>query len=105
MQCLLGIAAILVTLAVLGCTHVGATSTSHPLYERVCGSPAEDGYAHVDPTCLHNSPTAKWHADFIASGGKGEDLDVHAELAAEYDGVAGNSNSSQRGSGTPVCPT
>ena len=26
---------------------------------RVCGSPAIDGYAHVDPACLLNSPTAK----------------------------------------------
>jgi hypothetical protein len=26
---------------------------------RVCGSPAVDGYAHVNATCLEQSPTAK----------------------------------------------
>jgi hypothetical protein len=27
---------------------------------RVCGSPAVDGYAHVKPQCLRESPTAQW---------------------------------------------
>ena len=35
---------------------------SHPLYQRVCGSPAVDGYAHVRPDCLESSPTNRWAA-------------------------------------------
>ena len=32
---------------------------TEPQLRRVCGSPAVDGYAHVDPKCLQDSPTNK----------------------------------------------
>lgn len=55
------------------------------LSQRVCGSPAVDGYAHVKPECLYSSPTAKW---WNTTAPKPEDLDVHLERYADYDGVA-----------------
>lgn len=33
--------------------------------ERVCGSPAIDGYAHVDPECLNKSPTNTAYSQFL----------------------------------------
>ena len=32
---------------------------TEPQLKRVCGSPAVDGYAHVNPQCLQDSPTNK----------------------------------------------
>lgn len=55
---------------------------------RVCGSPATDGYAHVDDKCLLNSPTARWYRDWVAGGGRPEALVVHLEPAADIDGIA-----------------
>eukprot|EP00877_Chromochloris_zofingiensis_P007296 jgi/Chrzof1/281/Cz01g09240.t1 len=55
---------------------------------RVCGSPAVDGYAHVSTSCLLNSPTARWYKEYIASSGKFEDMVVHIEPQADYDGLA-----------------
>eukprot|EP00195_Chlamydomonas_chlamydogama_P006959 CAMPEP_0202890758 /NCGR_PEP_ID=MMETSP1392-20130828/1065_1 /ASSEMBLY_ACC=CAM_ASM_000868 /TAXON_ID=225041 /ORGANISM="Chlamydomonas chlamydogama, Strain SAG 11-48b" /LENGTH=281 /DNA_ID=CAMNT_0049574389 /DNA_START=136 /DNA_END=978 /DNA_ORIENTATION=- len=62
--------------------------TTKILSTRVCGSPAVDGYTHVVPKCLEDSPTAKWWKDYYASGGRQEDLQVHIERASDYDGLA-----------------
>ncbi|GLI68829.1 hypothetical protein VaNZ11_013371 [Volvox africanus] len=63
-------------------------NTTNALVTRICGSPAVDGYAHVVPKCLEDSPTAKWWAEYYASGGKQADLVVHIEKQADYDGLA-----------------
>lgn len=55
------------------------------LSTRVCGSPAVDGYAHVEPDCLKRSPTAQWWAK---QNPQPEDLDIHIERRADYDGLA-----------------
>jgi hypothetical protein len=55
------------------------TLTPHPLAQRVCGSPAIDGYAHVNITCLKESPTALWWKSWKASGGTIDDLQVVIE--------------------------
>ena len=47
------------------------------LTARVCGSPAVDGYAHVEPKCLEGSPTALWWKQYLAKGGRQEDLIAH----------------------------
>jgi len=52
---------------------------------RECGSPAVDGYAKVNLTCLAMSVTAR---EFDASTTGRERLVVHAEEHASYDGVA-----------------
>ena len=54
--------------------------------ERECGSPAVDGYAHVNLTCLAMSATAREFAHASASGR--EKLRAHIEEHASYDGVA-----------------
>ena len=54
--------------------------------ERECGSPAVDGYAHVNLTCLAMSTTAREFAHASASGR--EKLRAHIEEHASYDGVA-----------------
>jgi hypothetical protein len=56
------------------------------LETRVCGSPAVDGYAHVKPECLEGSPTNQWWQQHKPTP---DDLDVHIERAADYDGLAG----------------
>mmetsp|Transcript_18462 Transcript_18462/g.44105 ORF Transcript_18462/g.44105 Transcript_18462/m.44105 type:complete len:271 (-) Transcript_18462:395-1207(-) len=58
------------------------------LSQRVCGSPAVDGYSHVVPSCLENSPTAQWWIAWRKSGGRLQDLIVHMEPEADYDGLA-----------------
>lgn len=58
------------------------------LSQRVCGSPAIDGYAHVDPACLETSPTAKWWTGWIGDGGTPDELQVHFEYEADFDGLA-----------------
>ncbi|KAG1671874.1 hypothetical protein FOA52_003441 [Chlamydomonas sp. UWO 241] len=58
------------------------------LRSRVCGSPAIDGYSHVVPKCLEDSPTAKWWAAYYKAGGRQRDLVVHIEKNAEFDGLA-----------------
>ncbi|KAL6759794.1 hypothetical protein V8C86DRAFT_1786622 [Haematococcus lacustris] len=63
-------------------------NTTAILATRVCGSPAVDGYSHVVPKCLEDSPTAKWWNEYYASGGKQSDLVAHIELASDYDGLA-----------------
>ncbi|KAL4858198.1 hypothetical protein ACK3TF_001688 [Chlorella vulgaris] len=55
------------------------------LETRVCGSPAVDGYAHVKPECLEGSPTNQWWQQHKPTP---DDLDVHIERAADYDGLA-----------------
>jgi len=55
------------------------------LTARVCGSPAVDGYAHVVPKCLEESPTALWWKQYLAKGGKQEDLIAHVgELGGNW---------------------
>lgn len=61
-------------------------ATQRILETRVCGSPAVDGYAHVEPPCLEASPTNKWWQEVKPSP---DDLDVHIEKNADYDGLAG----------------
>ncbi|KAG2455183.1 hypothetical protein HYH02_000999 [Chlamydomonas schloesseri] len=63
-------------------------NTTSAMMARVCGSPAIDGYSHVVPKCLEDSPTAKWWEDYYAAGGKQSDLVVHIEKASDYDGLA-----------------
>jgi hypothetical protein len=53
---------------------------------RVCGSPAVDGYVHVKPQCLRESPTAQWW--YNAKPDPYKDLVTHIEHRADYDGVA-----------------
>jgi hypothetical protein len=50
---------------------------------RVCGSPAIDGYAHVDIECLRRSPTALW---WLRARPTEEELVTHIERRADYDG-------------------
>lgn len=52
---------------------------------RECGSPAVDGYAKVNLTCLAMSATAR---EFDASTTGREKLVVHTEEHASYDGIA-----------------
>ncbi|GJP53490.1 hypothetical protein CLOM_g12653 [Closterium sp. NIES-68] len=57
--------------------------------ERVCGSPAVDGYAHVDATCLEGSPTNRLWWSMHPQGGKsGEGLECHVEREVSLDGLA-----------------
>eukprot|EP00798_Chlamydomonas_sp_ICE-L_P012331 gene12331-15505_t len=58
------------------------------LASRVCGHPAIDGYSHVVPQCLEDSPTNKWWQNYYAQGGKQADLVMHVEKSAGYDGLA-----------------
>lgn len=53
---------------------------------RVCGSPAVDGYQRVNISCLLQSPTARWFRGYTAAGGRYEDMVVHIEQQADYDG-------------------
>lgn len=62
--------------------------TRTAMMTRVCGSPAVDGYSHVVPKCLEDSPTAKWWVDYYAAGGNQGDLVVHIEKSSDYDGLA-----------------
>ena len=106
----------------------GDTAQQQLLSQRVCGSPAIDGwdvylwplhgtrqrcadagasqpvecrfahtdslchhhirYAHVKPECLYASPAAKWWQAWEAGGGRREELVVHIERNADYDGLA-----------------
>ena len=47
------------------------------LTARVCESPSVDAYAHVDVKCMEQSPTALWWKQYLAKGGKQEDLIAH----------------------------
>ena len=47
------------------------------LTARVCESPSVDAYAHVDIKCMEQSPTAIWWRQYLAKGGKQEDLIAH----------------------------
>eukprot|EP00878_Enallax_costatus_P010405 GHUV01010859.1.p1 GENE.GHUV01010859.1~~GHUV01010859.1.p1 ORF type:complete len:108 (+),score=33.87 GHUV01010859.1:1020-1343(+) len=53
---------------------------------RVCGSPAVGGYQRVNVSCILQSPTARWLRDYTAAGGRYEDMVVHIEQQADYDG-------------------
>lgn len=62
---------------------------SHPeLYERVCGSPAVDGYAHVNASCLAASPTARWYRQHMGKDVQWSELVAHIEHRADFDGLA-----------------
>lgn len=52
---------------------------------RLCGSPAIDGYAHVDVACLERSETARTYLELVKQQVR---LDGHTELEADYDGLA-----------------
>ncbi|CAI5503596.1 unnamed protein product [Closterium sp. Naga37s-1] len=67
---------------------IHAPADSAPL-ERVCGSPAVDGYAHVNATCLEASPTNRmWWSMHPQGGRSGEGLDCHMEREMSLDGLA-----------------
>ncbi|CAI5524065.1 unnamed protein product [Closterium sp. Naga37s-1] len=67
---------------------IHAPADSAPL-ERVCGSPAVDGYAHVNATCLEASPTNRmWWSMHPQGGRSGEGLDCHMEREVSLDGLA-----------------
>lgn len=70
------------------CAFTGLCDAQKVLSTRVCGSPAVDGYAHVDPKCLEESPTAKWWKEHIIGPNKFDELVVHKEEHADYDGLA-----------------
>jgi hypothetical protein len=71
-----------------GMTPAELESARKALTERVCGSPAVDGYSHVKPECLEKSPTAKWWESYYAKGGKQGELIVWMEKGGDYDGLA-----------------
>ncbi|KAK9845704.1 hypothetical protein WJX81_000103 [Elliptochloris bilobata] len=75
---------------VLAPAEGGATAACEALSARVCGSPAMDGYAHVNASCLRSSPAARWWRNAAASGRLAEKafLEAHVEQRADYDGVA-----------------
>ena len=55
---------------------------------RACGSPAIDGYSHVDTDCLDRSPTAAAYVAHLASGADARAHLVRApEQRADYDGL------------------
>ena len=56
-----------------------------PPRRRECGSPAVDGYSHVEPSCLERSATA---TQFDAAEAARMALVVWAEEGASYDGLA-----------------
>jgi hypothetical protein len=58
------------------------------LETRVCGSPAVDGYEHVNASCLLASPTARWYADWTAAGHPPASLIAHLEAESDIDGIA-----------------
>lgn len=64
-------------------TYTGCISKELCNTTRSCGSPAIDGYAHVDSYCFERSPTALLYAKLLSSG---EELLGHHELTADYDG-------------------
>ena len=51
---------------------------------RACGSPAIDGYAHVDPRCFDTSPTTLLYREVLSAGTR---LVGYHEEAADYDGL------------------
>jgi hypothetical protein len=51
---------------------------------RECGSPAIDGYAHVDLKCLDGSADARRYRALVAAGAR---LDAAHEAGADYDGL------------------
>ena len=67
-----------------GCIGKDRCNTS-----RACGSPAIDGYAHVAPRCVEQSPTATRYAALLRAHGSemGSVLEAHHELHADYDGL------------------
>jgi hypothetical protein len=42
----------------------------------------------VKPECLYASPAAKWWQAWEAAGGRREELVVHIERSADFDGLA-----------------
>eukprot|EP01025_Chloroclados_australasicus_P024425 TRINITY_DN244_c0_g1_i1.p1 TRINITY_DN244_c0_g1~~TRINITY_DN244_c0_g1_i1.p1 ORF type:complete len:257 (+),score=34.33 TRINITY_DN244_c0_g1_i1:225-995(+) len=58
------------------------------LSSRVCGSPAVDGYAHVNATCLELSPSNRWWQKYVSVGGQQQDMLPRIEEAADIDGLA-----------------
>uniref|UniRef100_A0A7R9W011 Apple domain-containing protein n=1 Tax=Chlamydomonas euryale TaxID=1486919 RepID=A0A7R9W011_9CHLO len=69
-------------------TYTLTSEEKEQLSARVCGSPATDGYSHVDPKCLEESPTAKWWAEYFRRGFRQQDLVAHVEDRADFDGLA-----------------
>lgn len=62
-----------------GCISKDLCNTTHK-----CGSPAIDGYGHVDSACLERSPTAVQYLGLISNGVA---LSPVHELRADYDGL------------------
>lgn len=62
-----------------GCISKSLCNTS-----RSCGSPAVDGYAHVDVKCFEASSTARQYASLLSDG---TPLVAFHELGADFDGL------------------
>ena len=62
-----------------GCIGKDRCNTS-----RACGSPAIDGYSHVDPRCFESSPTARLYQRLVAAKAV---LHAVSEQHADYDGL------------------
>lgn len=57
--------------------------------ERECGSPAVDGYAHVNATCLETSSTSRlWQRLVDTRELRPEELDCNVEENVSIDGLA-----------------
>lgn len=65
-------------------TYYGCVSKTLCNTTRECGSPAIDGYSHVDTGCLERSRDARVYLDLISRGVK---LAPFAESGADYDGL------------------
>ncbi|DBA76497.1 TPA: hypothetical protein ACH3X2_008559 [Trebouxia sp. C0005] len=66
----------------------GSEDMLRRLSARVCGSPAAEGYAHVNPECLEASPTNTWWHEWQSSGASKEHAQAVLEQHADYDGLA-----------------
>lgn len=51
---------------------------------RECGSPAIDGYSHVETKCFRGSRTNRVYAELLA---RGAELEAFSEIGADYDGL------------------
>ena len=65
-------------------TYTGCIGKDRCNTSRACGSPAIDGYSHVDPKCVEASPTAVTYLKLLNAGTR---LIGFAEQHADYDGL------------------
>jgi len=65
-------------------TFYGCISKTNCNTSRACGSPAIDGYGHVDVKCFEESPDAKLYNDLVA---RNVTLQAYSEVGADFDGL------------------